>query len=267
MISSEKNPHFKRIKALLSATKARKKDRCFILETQRSIREALSRSPRKLRGLFFSTTSKEQAILSLIKEAKQQHCPCFELSEVLFKQCHHVKTSCGIIAIVEQPPIQPIDAKTLLTNAVFLDQINNPKNLGSIIRNAAAFSINSIILSPQCADPFHPEAIRASGSTILSISLLKSSFQKLCQLHPNLQFWIVDKSGKQTLENVQFPSQNLFIFGSEAGFSPNILDSKKPPKFDGLSIPISSTVDSLNVAAASSLVFYQHALSLKAKKG
>lgn len=171
------------------------------------------------------------------------------LSPEVFEAVAETQTSQGVIGLFERPEA---DAAEILGNrravAVALDGIQDPGNVGTIIRLAAAFEATGVLLLPGCADPYGPKAIRASVGAVLSVPVAPVTLTEL--LESGLPLHAADASG----ERVAPPASGaVFVFGSEGtGISPEILHAARP-----LAIPMSPSVESLNVAAAAAILLAQ----------
>lgn len=129
--------------------------------------------------------------------------------------------------------------------AVALDAVQDPGNVGTIIRLAAAFDCAGVILLPGCADPYSQKAIRASVGAILTVPVAHSTTQEL--LDCGVALFAADAAGPP----LDPPSRDaVFVFGNEgSGVSAEISRAATP-----ISIPMSARVESLNVAASAAIL-------------
>ncbi|HUO84311.1 MAG TPA: RNA methyltransferase, partial [Thermoanaerobaculia bacterium] len=135
------------------------------------------------------------------------------------------------------------------TLAIALDGVQDPGNVGTIIRLAAAFEASGVIILTGTADPFGPKAMRASSGTLPLVRVCAASAQELIAgvRDRDLDLFSTAAAGGASEPP---PSGGVLVFGSEGkGVSPEVSEASKP-----LSIPISSRVDSLNVAAAAAIL-------------
>jgi RNA methyltransferase, TrmH family len=135
------------------------------------------------------------------------------------------------------------------TIAIALDGVQDPGNVGTIVRLAAAFDAAGVLLLPGCADPFGPKAIRASAGAILSVPVAEITAGAL---HGNL--YATAMNGQP----IDPPSSDaILVFGNEgSGVSPAILE-----RATKIAIPMSGRVESLNVASSAAILLnisYQH---------
>ncbi|MGA7616863.1 MAG: RNA methyltransferase [Thermoanaerobaculia bacterium] len=136
---------------------------------------------------------------------------------------------------------------------VALDGVQDPGNVGTVVRLAAAFEIAGVIVLPGTADPYAPKAIRASAGTILQTPVAAVSREELIERTAESGFEIVAAEGGADGRFEPPESNAVFVFGSEGrGISVEIRDHARP-----LSIPISSRVESLNVAAAAAIILFE----------
>jgi TrmH family RNA methyltransferase len=135
---------------------------------------------------------------------------------------------------------------------LYLDNIKEPGNLGTIFRTAAAAGLDGIVLSPECCEIFNPKVIRASLGTVFTIPSEIHDLDWL-QARSARVFLSTLKSAK-SLYLLEPVSENIIlILGSEAdGVRPEIYHMG----FENIKIPISSHVESLNVAVAAGIFIY-----------
>lgn len=181
-----------------------------------------------------------------------------QLNSVQFQKISDEKNPQGI-ALVARKPKQPaelsgIDEPLL----IYLDQINDPGNLGTIIRSAAWFGVRTLLLSPQSADPYQPKVVRSSAGLISHMRCLERvSPAHLKELADAGAYQIIGASerAKQGINQFIFKSSQKYclVFGCEAhGISPEL----QPVIRQSLAIPGYGVGQSLNVAVAVALFLY-----------
>jgi TrmH family RNA methyltransferase len=128
---------------------------------------------------------------------------------------------------------------------IALDGVQDPGNVGTIIRLAAAFDANGIVLLPGCADPFGPKAIRSSAGAILTVPVVAASADEL--LARGWPVFAADARG----EAADPPAQKTVLaFGSEgSGLSPALLAAART-----IAIRMSPRIESLNVATSAAIL-------------
>jgi RNA methyltransferase, TrmH family len=136
------------------------------------------------------------------------------------------------------------EGKRLPGLRVFLEDIRSPFNVGSILRTAEAFGFEEVLLSPGCADPTHPRAVRSSMGAVDLIPWRRSTLQELSGLGPI----IVLELGGRALADFVFPERGVLVLGSEElGVSEPALALAGQGR---VSIPMRGAKASINVSVA-----------------
>src|SRR2546423_4327954 len=163
-------------------------------------------------------------------------------SDELLRAVSDTKTSQGVLGLFHRPPSRFATDRIL----VALDAVQDPGNVGTIVRLAAAFDA-AVALLPGCADPFSPKAIRASAGSILTVPIADVTVPQLLELHRPLLY--ADMRGE-----TKTPAKtDILVLGSEgSGVSEEIRKHGKP-----IGIKTSGRVESLNVAAAAAILLWQ----------
>jgi len=173
--------------------------------------------------------------------------PIPTFSPALLKSLTDTKTSQGVIGLFERPQWR---ADQILSRGdaivVALDGVQDPGNVGTIIRLAAAFDAAGVILLPGCADPFGPKAIRASAGAILSVPIVSMTTDELLAIKKPI--YVADADGVAN----ELPT-GILVLGSEGqGVSRALRQRAK-----AVAIDTSGRVESLNVAAAAAIFLWR----------
>lgn len=161
----------------------------------------------------------------------------------------------GIMAIGRQPGETP--AEKLESPIVVMNGIINSENVGAIIRNAAAFGIDSILYDNETSSPWLRRAVRVSIGTILKMKYASTGdLPKTMLMLKSRGFKIIASEitdDAVSLGEFKFPEKYAVVLGTESkGIFPEILD-----KCDHtVMIPIDTAVNSINVAASSAIILY-----------
>lgn len=245
-INSPENPKVKQIKKCLSNKKYRKENQLYLVESHRHLNDLLINTPHSIQFILYTKLTTE------IKDKANQHNIALCLvSETILKQCTHVKQSSGAVALVKY--ISPQNKKAP-NNAFFLNEIQNPRNLGAVIRNAVAFGLTTLYLSPNSVDMFHPEVIRAAAGAINQIRIKEITLSTLLKEQKTLSPIVLDSNAKLAITQAQLPEKCLFIFGSESGFKESLNEQNN---YQTYFIPLENNLDSLNLAVTTGIIgFY-----------
>jgi RNA methyltransferase, TrmH family len=152
------------------------------------------------------------------------------------------------ILIAKVPEIPVADSKFKFKGCTLVIPFQDPSNVGALLRTAAGFGVNQILLAKGCANPFHPKSTRAASGVIFSHKYFK--FTSLEDF--SLPCIALDSKG-ENLKEFKFPENFILIPGVEGkGLSGEI----KSIATTQLSIPLDQSVDSLNATVATAIALY-----------
>lgn len=165
-------------------------------------------------------------------------------SDELFDALAETRSPQNTIGLFARPRASSADILARRdTVAVALDAVQDPGNVGTIVRLAAAFDAAGVLLLPGCADPFGPKAVRSSAGAILSVPVASVTASELA----NRNLVAADMHGARD----DPPARDaVFVFGNEgAGVSEELMRAAKT-----IAIPMSARVESLNVATSAAIL-------------
>jgi RNA methyltransferase, TrmH family len=252
-----------RIRQLLRDTKARSREAAFVLEGAKSCRDLIHHSPQAILSLIVSprflsveTEVDRRARTKLF--ASQFLCP-----DADFDKLTDVEMPQGILAVVRQPRWD--EAHVLKQSHVlglYGDRLQDPANVGAIIRTAAALNLSGVWLSADSADHFGPKVVRATAGTILSLPVFPArDFQSFFSYGCDIYAAILASADRVPIRKIRTrPSRLMIAVGNEgAGLAPDIVKASRVR----FSIPLAEGVESLNVAATAAIsAFYFSGLRL-----
>ncbi len=145
-------------------------------------------------------------------------------------------------------------AKKSEGDTVFLEGVQDPGNVGAIIRSAAAFGIGEVVLDQACADPWSPRALRAGMGGHFALSVRQQARLELNTFNGTLVCTVV--RGGTALDKADLQGRLGWIFGAEGqGVSPEAAQHTDLK----VTIPMIDGAESLNVAAAAAICLYDAA--------
>lgn len=182
----------------------------------------------------------------------------------IFDSLSDTKNSQGIILICGKPKADKCNIERALRESkrkyalvVLLHKINNPANLGAILRTAEAAGVSGVILTLNSADVFSPKALRsAMGASFRLPIWTNADFFEALNLarENNLVSICADVNSKKSYTEVNWKIPRLVIFGSEA----HGLSEKERNKIDeSLVIPMQNNVESLNLAVSCGIILFE----------
>jgi TrmH family RNA methyltransferase len=178
----------------------------------------------------------------------------FELEASVLADIAPTRNPQGVLAIVDEPlpAVWPAERGV----ALWLDRIQDPGNVGAIVRSAAGLGAEAVLLSPECADPFGASAVRGSAGAAFRIPVARDV--GLAGIIVRVrdaggQVWATDSLGEK-IDGWIPPKPCLLLLGAEGvGLDPDVADLA-----DGtVAIPMSRGIESLNVAVATGILL-QH---------
>lgn len=177
------------------------------------------------------------------------------VSEKQMAQMSDTKTPQGIIACVPLPDLtaQTEKASETAERCIYLHEVQDPGNLGTIIRTLAWFGNFRLLLSPNSVDPFNSKVVRSSMGAIFHLPIeLDVPLESLSARFD--RFAYLDLQGEQ-LSAPQFADYPCYLFGNEARGVPS--DALTAFNADAYTIPGSGSIDSLNLASSVGITSYQ----------
>jgi 16S rRNA (guanine527-N7)-methyltransferase len=240
-ITSEHNPLFKELKKLLTGRGVRKSGQALV-SGSKLIADILARQPERCEAWL----SRED------QTPPPPHGPgrlqWIQLSPALHDELDLFGSHAPLL-LVTLPEILPwSSAEGFDDGCSLLIPFQDPENVGAAIRSAAAFGVSQVILLAECAHPFHPKALRASGGTVLGVRLRQGP--ALGELPAHLPILALSAEGED-LRQAVFPPAFGLLAGMEGPGLP------EPWRRRALRIPICREVESLNAAAAVSVALYE----------
>jgi RNA methyltransferase, TrmH family len=185
------------------------------------------------------------------------------LPTLMFAELTPVVSSTGILALVKTPNITPPET---IEFALMLEDIQDPGNLGSMLRTALGAGVDVVYLSKGCTDAWSPKALRGGQGAQFHLPLLEG-----VDLLETMQIFTQDFAGKTyatTMNGASLYAQDLtqptaFIIGNEgAGLSKKVLNAASQQ----ISIPIHKNLESLNAGAATAVCLFERARQTSAVK-
>lgn len=253
ILTSTKNPLIKLVRKLHSA-KERKKQNMLLLEGTNVV-EAACQVDYKLDTIFYTDRwqANHQSLCRKIaeKEVKTQLVSL----EVLTAIATTVSPD-GVVAIAPRSVAQtPNIPKAKLSIA--LDRLQDPGNLGTIIRTAAATKVNGLWLSNNSVDIYNPKVLRSSVGEWFRVPMgIHQDLTELVQQHQQAKIQVVATTSQaaKTYWDIDFTRPTLILLGNEgAGLLPELIEIAD----EQVNIPLSNRVESLNVAVATALLLYE----------
>ncbi len=178
---------------------------------------------------------------------------CIEISAKEISRYSSLKTNQDGFALIRIG--KKTDSDLLVSGwSLFLDSINDPGNLGTIIRTADWFGIKKVFCSPDTCDIFNPKAVMSTMGSIFRVELVYSSLDGILKKNSGLDVFAADLDGTP-LSKVEFMENNgMVVLGNEAK---GISDLTRSLVSNKLTIEGRGSAESLNVAQSSAIVIHE----------
>lgn len=248
MITSEQNKSVKRIVALQKKQKNRYKDQCFVVEGLKMVTE----TPANLVETVFISEDLYNDQPDLVANH-----PYEVVRTQVFRKMSDTQTPQGIMAIVKMPTYEMATTFTGEGTVILLEGLQDPGNLGTILRTAEAIGVKGVICTKNTVDLYHPKVLRSTMGAIYHLPVftnvnglaavegLKSSGYKLFAAH---------LSDSQYHYDTDLKGGTCFMIGNEG----NGLSDEMTNQADQLiKLPMIGRAESLNAAVAASVLMYE----------
>jgi TrmH family RNA methyltransferase len=240
----------------LKRRKARERQQLFVCEGVRSVEELL-RSPLTVRGALIAPQVHEAPrgadILRLLGERN------VELAEVdarEFASAAETESPQGVLAIAEVPA-RSLDALARgdRVRLLVLDGVQDPGNVGTILRTAAALAVDVTLALPGTVDLWNAKVVRSAMGAHFTHPAMSCSWDELDGFRTtrDVPLWAADAAGTP-LDGATAPLRLALVVGNEGS---GVSDGARQRADQLVAIPIASAVDSLNVAVATGILLYE----------
>jgi TrmH family RNA methyltransferase len=249
-ITSRDNPFYKSLHRISSSARERRAAGQTLLDGAHLLRAYLDAGGTPQHLLLNEQATQNAEILALLNTCAD--VPQTQLDDALFAQLSELKTPNGLLALIEIPPIEIEAAHSHF--ALLLEDIQDPGNLGSILRSAAAAGCDAVYLSQGCADAWSPRVLRAGmgGHFVLSISESADLLQVAAKFAGKIL--AASLQAHQSLYDCNLRGKLAFAIGNEgAGLSPALQEAAQ----QHFIIPMPGKIESLNAAAATAVCLFE----------
>lgn len=252
MIESGANAQIKKIKKIKKSAKFRREQGMFAVEGWKMLEEAIRH------GLAREIYISEHAVPEWERRAYPEGRPAQVVSEALFREISDTVTPQGVLALVETPQYfldetADSDGAALL----ILENIQDPGNLGTMMRASEGAGMSGVVLGKGCVDIYNPKAVRATMGSLFRMPFflsdnLVSDVERL--KGKGFTMYAAHLAGKRAYTEVSYQGKTGIIIGNEA----NGLSEQISSLADCLvRIPMDGQLESLNAAVSAALLMYE----------
>jgi RNA methyltransferase, TrmH family len=247
IITSQQNQWVKEVKSLQSRARLRRSERKIVLEGTRIVNDALSQRGKPLYALYHP----ESADYDLIARLQDMKVRLLAVSSEVSKAMSDTQQPQGIIAVFAIPmPRLPKSTQRLL----ILDAIQEPGNMGTILRTAAAADVQLVILGPGSVDPYNPKVLRSGMGAHFRVPIVEAQWGEIAGYSEGLQVYVATGRAEATYTAVDWRQAWALVIGNEAHGV-----SQQAAKLPGqaIRIPLAAHTESLNAAVAAGVILFE----------
>lgn len=245
------------IQDLIQPRRIRDREGVFVLEGTRPILELLQSAPHHLRTIVASPGFLDRQSSAVWQQLLQRDCVVYTCPDERLAKISAVEISNGVLAIVRRPTW---DQSVLFAQPkvldLYADRLQDPANIGAIIRTAAGLNVSGLWLAPDSVDVFNPKVVRATAGTLFRLPIFPhTAIEELVE-----RGCVVFAAGAATGDGLPFarfrpfPREPLVAIGSEGK---GLSDATMAAVQVRFTIPLKQDVESLNVAAAAAIALFQ----------
>lgn len=256
LIKSKDNQKIKLVRSLENK-KTRDLQGLYVIESIKLIEEAIKENVAFEFVFMSENLSNKTDSLKLIKAFNENKIEYHIIENNLFKEVSNTVNSQGIIGIAKKPKS---NIESIIKNnnfIVFCDMLQDPGNLGTIIRTADAFGPCAVILSPNCVDAYNDKTVRACAGAIFRVPIV--DIENSLDFVKNLQgqeFSIISTviDSDKSFEDINNPKKICLIIGNEGnGVSKELKDASD----ECVTIKMTGQTESLNASIAAAISIYE----------
>lgn len=260
MITSSNNQQLKQVSALQKKAKERREKKAFVVEGPKMVLEAPAEW---LKAVYVSESYENNpenrtALRELGEKCKKNQAAFEIVADSVFKNVSDTQTPQGIMAVVTMPEYH---LEQLLrgekTHLLILESIQDPGNLGTMIRTGEGAGISGIIMNKTTVDLFNPKTIRSTMGSIYRVPFLVTEdlADTMHKLKENgVSLYAAHLKGQHSYDEENYTKACGFLIGNEGnGLSDEIADLADTY----IRIPMEGRVESLNAAISATLLMYE----------
>ncbi|HJU67971.1 MAG TPA: RNA methyltransferase [Gemmatimonadaceae bacterium] len=239
----------------LQRRKARERQSLFVAEGVRAVEELLASSLEVVGALVTAESSSAERLAKVRAAFEDRRVALTEVSERDFLSASDTDTPQGVLAVAKIPD-RSLTSVTLTERGrmLVLDAIQDPGNVGTILRTAAAFDVTATVAMPGTVDLWNAKVVRSAMGALFRHHALSASWNQLDEFlaASGVTFWGADAAGAR-LGDRGAPSKLAIAVGNEGN---GLTSDARSRVAHTVSIPTASTVESLNVAVAAGILLH-----------
>lgn len=260
MITSSSNQRIKQVIQWQSKSRERRRDKVFVVEGVKMYLEApveLIQEVYVASGCLEKHMSAQDELADKLK-TRLKATGYEEVSDEVFAKMSDTQTPQGILAVVKQP-CHELNQLLMQDNPLFviLENLQDPGNLGTIIRTGEGAGITGVIMSDATVDIYNPKVIRSTMGSIYRVPFVyeQDLVAVLGKLHEaGVKTYAAHLKGEDYYDSFSFKEPTAFLIGNEGN---GLTEELSKAASSYLKIPMEGKVESLNAGIAAALLMYE----------
>ncbi|KUK10696.1 MAG: RNA methyltransferase, TrmH family, group 3 [Clostridia bacterium 41_269] len=255
IITSKQNKYVSQARLTAVNKKFRRKSRLFIIEGIRLLGEAVeSNFPLEYVLVSDKLKNNDQRGIKILNNIKDMGIEVFTVDHRVFLTIARTETPQGVVAVAKQPVRSWIDLNLECPESFILvvDGVQDPGNLGTMIRTAEAVGARGIITTPSTVDVYNPKVVRSSMGSIFRIPILaERSIKEIIKVLEDyrVQLIVARVDADKIIYDVEFEGALAIVVGNE--------NHGPSEAFKGIPVRIPCKIESLNVSVAAAVLLYE----------
>lgn len=253
LITSNENSNVKLYIKLSSSKKARDEHNQFTLEGSRLLREAVLEKS-DIQVIFATETALERDKNFLQKYSDK----ILTISEGIAKRLSNTKSDQGVFAIINKCENESLCNQPLNGKYLVLNNIQDPGNLGTILRTADAVGISGVILTENCCDLYNPKVVRSTMGSLFRLKIfIENDFCDVCEILKSESvktYAAVVSNNAAEIRSAEFAVNSAIVIGNEGN---GLKDEHSALCDERVTIKMNGNIDSLNAGIAAAILMWE----------
>jgi TrmH family RNA methyltransferase len=252
IISSRENPLYKELKNLASSSQARRKAGRTLLDGIHLCESYLRHAGLPRVCIVSESAQAHVEVAPIVAQCHARQIQCISLPDTLYQNLSQVKHGVDLLFVIDTP--QPERPVALLQSAVLLDNVQDPGNLGSILRSAAAAGIKQAFCSSGTAFAWSPKVLRAGMGAHFLLKIYENVDLEPVIRQAAVPVIATSSHAQLHLYGLDLQRPVAWLFGQEGQ---GVADRLLALATHRIAIPHLGDIESLNVAASAAVCFFE----------
>ncbi len=252
LISSRDNPLYKELKLLASNSQARRKTGRTLLDGVHLCEVYLDQIGMPPICVVSETARAHAEVAAILMRCDAGQAQCIVLPDALYDALSQVEHGVGLLFVIDTP--KTVTPTALSDSAVLLDNLQDPGNLGSILRSAAAAGIQNVYCSAGTAFAWSPKVLRAGMGAHFLLNIFENVDLAALIQHATVPVLATSSYAQKQLYDLELNQSVAWLFGHEGQ---GVADDLLALSTHQIVIPHLGAIESLNVAACAAVCFFE----------